>query len=93
MRIHLLSTQTASATAVAGQDVPLAALAAGEQGAVMELSGGGGFVGRMAALGFTPGSVVRMVRNSGRGPLIVEVVDTQVALGRGEARRVVVRHG
>jgi ferrous iron transport protein A len=72
-------------------EVPLAALAAGEQGAVIELFGGGGFVGRMAALGFTPGSLVRMVRNSGHGPLIVEVVDTQVALGRGEARHVIVR--
>ena len=42
-------------------------------------------MGRLAALGFVPGSRVSMVRNSGRGPLIVSVIHTRVALGRSEA--------
>lgn len=71
--------------------VPLSGLAAGEQGAVLRLEGGHGFVGRMVALGFTPGVAVGVVRNPGHGPLIVSVLGTQVALGRGQAERVQVR--
>jgi Fe2+ transport system protein FeoA len=40
---------------------------------------------RLAALGFVPGTRVSMVQNFGRGPLIVSVIHTRVALGRGEA--------
>ncbi|HUV95174.1 MAG TPA: ferrous iron transport protein A [Anaerolineae bacterium] len=69
----------------------LSDLASGELGTVVELSGGHGFVGRMAALGFTPGVSVQVVRNHGHGPIIVSLLDTQIALGRGQARRVRVR--
>jgi len=71
--------------------ISLAELAPGEWGTVVDLRGGPGFVGRLAALGFTPGATVRMVRNPGFGPLIVEILDTQIALGRGQALRVYVR--
>ncbi|MFO7917193.1 MAG: FeoA family protein [Anaerolineae bacterium] len=71
--------------------VPLSQLEAGESGVVLRLRGGRGFVGRMAALGFTPGATLRVARNSGGGPIIVDVLDTQIALGRGQANRVYVR--
>ncbi len=45
---------------------------------------------RLAALGFTPGAEVNMTQNYGRGPLIVTVRGTRVALGRGEAARIFV---
>jgi len=70
---------------------PLTTLSIGQRATVLGLRGGGGFVARLAALGFTPGAEVVMVRNYGRGPLIVTVLDTQIALGRGQARRVLVR--
>lgn len=76
---------------MAGIAVPLCDLPTGERGAVAELKGGAGFVGRMAALGFTPGATVSVVRNHGRGPIIVGILDTQIALGRGQAMRVYVR--
>ena len=69
----------------------LSDLVSGELGTVVELSGGHGFVGRMAALGFTPGVSVQVVRNHGHGPIIVSLLDTQIALGRGQAGRVRVR--
>jgi ferrous iron transport protein A len=47
----------------------------------------------LASLGFTPGTLVNMSQNYGRGPLIVTVRGTRVALGRGEAERIVVRQG
>lgn len=73
------------------EGVPLSHLEAGESGVVLNLRGGRGFVGRMAALGFTPGATLRVARNSGSGPIIVDVLDTQIALGRGQALRVYVR--
>lgn len=71
--------------------VPLSDLIAGEMAVVVQLTGGRGFVSRLAALGFTPGVQVTMVQNLGHGPLIVLVRDTRVALGRGEANKVLVR--
>jgi ferrous iron transport protein A len=71
--------------------VPLSALRAGERGLVVELAGGRGLLGRMMALGLTPGAEVTVLRNFGRGPLIALVRDTRVALGRGEAGRVHMR--
>jgi len=69
---------------------PLSALPTGQVGVVRRLAGGRGFMGRLAALGFTPGVEVTMVQNFGHGPLIVLVRDTRVALGRGEAAKVLV---
>jgi ferrous iron transport protein A len=70
--------------------VSLAKLASQEKGTVQSLSGGRSFVGRMASLGFTPGADVVMVQNFGRGPLIVLVRGSRIALGRGEAAKVLV---
>jgi ferrous iron transport protein A len=44
----------------------------------------------MATLGFTIGASVTVVQNYRHGPMIVRVRDTRVALGRGEARKVLV---
>ena len=46
---------------------------------------------RLVSLGFTPGALVNMSQNYGRGPLIVTVRGTRVALGRGEASKIFVR--
>ena len=46
----------------------------------------GSIAGRLAALGFVPGMQVAMVQNFGRGPIIVSIINTRVALGRREAR-------
>lgn len=62
----------------------------GGQGVVRALHGGRHFKSRLAALGFTPGAPVEMVRNHRIGPIIVSIRGTQVALGRGEAKRVLV---
>jgi ferrous iron transport protein A len=75
----------------ANAGMPLSALRPGEQGVVVELSGGRGLLGRMASLGFTPGAEVTVVQNFGRGPLIARVRDARIALGRGEAGRIRVR--
>lgn len=65
-------------------------LPAGRRGVVRLLHGGEEFTHRMAALGFLPGTEVTVVQNYRRGPLLVAVRDTRVALGRGEASKVLV---
>lgn len=71
----------------------LSNLAPGEVGVVRELAGGWGFMSRLATLGFTPGAKLTMVQNFGHGPLIVNIRDTRIALGRGEAAKVYVTRG
>jgi ferrous iron transport protein A len=68
----------------------LSDLAPGEVGVVHKLAGGWGFTSRLATLGFTPGAELTMVQNFGHGPLIVNIRGTRIALGRGEAAKVVV---
>ena len=45
---------------------------------------------RLVSLGLTPGAEVSMSQNYGRGPLIVTVRGTHVAIGRGEAAKILV---
>jgi len=71
--------------------IPLTQLDTHQQGAVAELRGGRGFVSRLAILGFTPGAPLKMVQNFGFGPIIVLVRDTRIALGRGEAAKILIR--
>jgi len=69
----------------------LSGLPTGGQGFVHTLRGGHGFCSRMANLGFTTGASVTVVQNIGRGPMLVSVRGTLVALGRAEAAKVVVK--
>lgn len=62
----------------------------GEEFRVIEIKGGRGFHSRMASLGLTMGSKVKVLHNYGRGPIIILVRDTRIALGRGEAEKIMV---
>jgi ferrous iron transport protein A len=39
-------------------------------------------------MGVTPGAEVTVIQNYHRGPMLIEVRDTRVALGRGEALKI-----
>ncbi|HTP07849.1 MAG TPA: FeoA family protein [Anaerolineae bacterium] len=60
-------------------------LPTGDEAEIESVSGGGSVMSRLAALGFVPGSRVTMLQNRGHGPIIVGIIHTRVALGRGEA--------
>lgn len=65
----------------------------GESGVISDLRGGRGMMRRLTELGLAPGARVRMVTDSGSfGPVIVQVGDTKIGIGRGMARRVLVRN-
>ncbi|MEJ2265025.1 MAG: FeoA family protein [Anaerolineales bacterium] len=68
----------------------LSDMAAGKRSIVRRLRGGREFLSRMAAMGFTVGAEVKVIQNYGRGPLIALIRDTRIALGRGEALKVLV---
>ena len=71
--------------------VRLGELKAGEQATIRGFDGGHSLVSRLSALGFTPQTQVAMIQNFGNGPLIEKVRDTRIALGRGEAIKILVR--
>jgi len=63
----------------------------GAQALVAHINGGRGILTRLAALGFTPGAPITLLRQSGHGPLLVSVRGGQVALGRDEAAHIFVK--
>jgi Fe2+ transport system protein FeoA len=70
--------------------IPLAQLTTGEDAHLVNLSKGLAFIGRLTSLGFTPGVHIHMIQNIGHGPLLVSIRGTRVALGRNEARSILV---
>ena len=66
----------------------LSSLKENEQGNITEIEAGRGLKMRLIAMGFSPKSGIRMVRNSGKGPVVVEIKGTRVVLGRGMADKI-----
>lgn len=73
------------------QRISLSQLPANGSATILSFSSGRLETVRLASLGFTPGAQVAMMQNFGRGPLIVTVRGTRVALGRGEAASILVQ--
>lgn len=70
----------------------LLGLAAGDEAVIESISGGEAMRGRLSAMGLHEGRRVRRLADSGRrGPVVVDVMGSTVALGRGMAGKVLVR--
>jgi Fe2+ transport system protein FeoA len=72
-----------------GPAYPLTAAAPCKIVQVVNTTGGRNHRARLAAMGVTPGSVLKVCCNLG-GPLIVEVKGSRLSMGRGMASRVLV---
>ena len=57
---------------------------------VRKLDGGRELATRLAALGLSIESQVKVLQNRAHGPLLVLVRDTRIALGRGQAMKILV---
>ncbi|MGD8399149.1 MAG: FeoA family protein [Anaerolineae bacterium] len=68
----------------------LSRVRSGATARIRGIQGGHTLLSRLAALGFTPGAAIKVVQNRGRGPIIVDLRGTRLALGRGEASKIVV---
>ena len=73
------------------QEAFLDQLAPGARAVVSELRGGRGFASRWAGIGISVGCQVEVLQNPAHGALLVLVRDTRIALGRGEASKILVR--
>jgi ferrous iron transport protein A len=72
------------------QEIFLDQLAPGVRGFVSKLQGGRGFLSRLASMGVSVGCQIEVLQNPMHGPLLVLVRDTRIALGRGEAAKILV---
>ena len=75
---------------IAKEETTLSKLDAGHSGILKEYTGERNLLGRCLSLGFTPGSVIKMLENYNSGPVLVKVHDTSVALGRDLADHITV---
>jgi len=71
--------------------VPLIKLPTCTPAVVAGLPGSHGLARRLVALGITTGARIQVLHNWGSGPVIVEVRGARLALGRGQAARILVR--
>lgn len=69
----------------------LTSLPSRERGYVESISGSSASIGRMASMGINQGADIMMIRNHKHSPVIVEVRDTLIALGRLEAAKICVK--
>jgi ferrous iron transport protein A len=64
----------------------------GERGTIVAVQGGRGMRVRLRNLGLAEGQVIRKLSSlAWGGPVVVEANRTQIAIGRGMARRILVR--
>jgi len=72
-------------------NIDLAQMGTGQSGTVVAMQGGRGITAKLEALGIRPGVVITKVSGQiMRGPVIIRVGNTQVAIGFGMARRIIV---
>jgi ferrous iron transport protein A len=73
-----------------GNVIPLSMLGSGEEAKLVDVRGGHGLRRRLSAMGLNPGMSVTVVQNAMRGPVILGVMDSRIALGRGMAHKILV---
>ena len=71
--------------------VPLLNVPTGHTVRLVDVRAGHGLRHRLAAMGLLPNVAVTVLRNEGRGQVIVQVKNTRIVLGRGMAHHVLVR--
>ncbi len=71
--------------------IQLTELNQGETGKVVEIIGGCGIHQKLDALGIRVGVEIKKISSiSARGPVVIEVGNTKIAIGYGMAKRVIV---
>lgn len=71
--------------------MPLSMVAPGQEVEFVAVHGGRGIRRRLADMGFNPGIRIKVIQGGfQRGPIVVAVRDTRLALGRGMAHKIMV---
>lgn len=72
-------------------DPTLHDLAAGDRAVVTAFLGGCGFQDRILSMGLNVGNAVRVIHGArGRGPVLIAVGDTRLAIGHGMSEKIAV---
>lgn len=71
--------------------IPLGLLRLGDRAEVVEIIPDKHPWARIEDMGFRVGKTVEMLNNEGRGPLLIKVDESRLALGRGMAMKIMVR--
>ncbi|RKX70802.1 hypothetical protein DRP53_03830 [candidate division WOR-3 bacterium] len=71
--------------------LPLSAVEPGRRVEIVEIRAGRGLIMRLATMGFYPGTVIDVISNIGRGPLIIAREGIRLGLGFGMANKIWVR--
>ncbi|MCW4010745.1 MAG: ferrous iron transport protein A [Candidatus Bathyarchaeota archaeon] len=71
-------------------DLPLNTLSSGTEAKITKIIGGCGLIKRLTEMGLTHGTQVKVVSEPCGGPVLIEVRDTRLALGRGVAMKIFV---
>ncbi len=69
--------------------IPITQLQEGDQGIINSIEGGSALTSRLAGMGLANNAKFRIIQVSG-GRIIVQVADTRIALGQGEAVKIMV---
>ena len=75
---------------MAGYRMPLAMVPPGEAVTVADIRAGHGLSRRLADMGLTPGTVLKVIRGAGAGATLIDIRGTRLALGFGVAQKVMV---
>ena len=70
--------------------IPLALLSPGKKARVISIMAGRGLQERLTGIGIGLGSEVEVIYQGGRGPFLVAVKETRLAIGRGMAYKIMV---
>ena len=74
-----------------GNKISLVEMRTGEKGKVVGIQGGYGMTRRLEALGIREGKEIKKLSAQlMRGPVVIQVSNTRVAIGFGMARRIIV---
>jgi len=68
----------------------LSVIPEGTQAHIVRINAGIGIQMRLAAMRILPNSKIKMIRNMGRGPIVVSSRGNRIALGRGLAHKIFV---
>lgn len=71
--------------------IPLPMADSGRVFELVEITGGRELTQRMADLGLSPGSRLKLVKSGVHGPLLIDVKDARLGLGVGAAQKIIVK--
>jgi ferrous iron transport protein A len=75
------------------QGMPLAMARPAELVTVIGVRAGWGLQRRLADMGLTPGTQIRVINSQMPGPVLIDLRGSRIALGRGVAQKILVKEG